>query len=232
MKHTNFDPIFEKLRQIENDELKKAVNSHGGVYRFTDDSGPCVTFPCSDSSDTAEDIRIMQVSVDDAGKIHLLGVPYGPFCADEPENEYDPDYLPLGEVGFIIDAIPGTETTKDVSQDIFIDVVTAKPTHVRKVRKDACDRIKAVMEKHDTDFILACDIDEGSSPVIEQHPFDDNNTRTLDSISLKDGKLTFSASNCSDSIDYDEDSINTDALLSVAEWLEENEDQLEENNDE
>ena len=232
MKHTNFDPIFEKLRQIEKDELKKAVNSHGGVYRFSDDSGPCVTFPCSDSSDTAEDIRIMQVSFDDTGKIHLLGVPYGPFCADEPENEYDPDYLPLGEVGFIIDAIPGTETTKDVSQDIVIDVVSAKPTHVRKVRKDACDRIKAVMEKHDTDFIHACDIDEGSSPVIEQHPFDDNNTRTLDSISLEDGKLTFSASNCSDSIDYDEDSINTDALLSVAEWLEENEDQLEENNDE
>ena len=221
MKHTNFDPIFEKLLQIEKEELKKAVSAHGGVYRFKDDFAPCVTFPCSDSSDTAEDIRIMQVSVDDSGKIHLLGVSYGPFSYDDPENEYDPDYLPLGEVGFIIDAIPDTETTKDVSQDIVINVVTAKLTDVQRLRKEACDKIKAIMKKHDIDYIDASDVDESCYPVIEKHPFDDNFTKTLDSISLDDGSLLFCASDCEDKAYFNEDEIGTDALLSVAQWLEE-----------
>ena len=232
MKHTNFDPIIERLREIETEELKQAVLAHGGLYRIDEEHRPAITFPSSNHSDTAEDVEIIQISVNDAGELCLTGRPYGPFGDSGPEIEYDLDDLPLGQLSFIINEIPETETVKDVSRNIVVEINTVKLTDLQRIRKDACDRIKAIMQRHDIDEIYATDIDEGSSPVIEQDPFDANNTRTLGSISLEDGKLTFSASNCSDSIDYDEDFINTDALVDVAEWLEENEDQLEGNDDE
>lgn len=230
MKHTDFTPIIDQLRSIEKEELKQAVLAHGGLYRIDEGHRPAITFPCSDDSDTAEDVEICQVSVNDDGNLCLTGKPYGPFGDSGPEIEYNPDYLPLGMIGFIIDEIPETNDTKDVSKKVTIN--TTVLTDIQKIRKDACDKIKAILKKHNVEEVYASDICETCTPVIEKHPFDDNFTKTLDYISIEDNSLLFEASDCEENACYNEDEIDTDALISVAQWLEEREDELDVQNNE
>lgn len=232
MKHTDFTPIIDQLRSIEKEELKQAVLAHGGLYRIDEEHRPAITFPCSDDSDTAEDVEICQVSVNDDGNLCLTGKPYGPLGDSGPEIEYNPDYLPLGMIGFIIDEIPETETIKDLSRNITINIDTVKLTDIQKIRKDACDKIKAILKKHNVEEVYASDICETCTPVIEKHPFDDNFTKTLDYISIEDNSLLFEASDCEENAYYNEDEIDTDALVSVAQWLEEREDELDVQNNE
>lgn len=230
MKHTTFDPIIERLREIETEELKQAVLAHSGRYRFEDKyNRPVITSPCSDFSDTAIDVDVCEVSVNDRGLLCIIGTEHE---GDADEIEFAPGDFAFGHLGYIIDAIPETEKVKDVSRNVVVEINTAKLTDLQKIREDACDRIKAILKKHGINTVSTWEIGPGSSPIIEAHPFDDNLTKTLDSISIKGGSLLFNASDCSGNMTFDEDCINTDALIGVAEWLEKNEDQLEGNDDE
>ncbi len=225
MKHTNFDPIINQLRNIETEELKQAVLAHGGRFRFEDkDNRPVITSPCSDFSDTAIDVDVCEVSVNDRGLLCIIGTEHE---GDADEIEFAPSDFTFGQLGYIINAIPETEKVKDVSRNVVVEINTVKLTDLQRIRKDACNRIKVIMKKHNLDEIEAAEISESYSPVIERHPFDDNLTKTLDSISLEDDELTFEASDCCDNATYDEDSISSDALLSVTQWLMENEKALE-----
>lgn len=217
MRHTDITPLLSRIRNLEKEELKKAVAAHGGLYRFDKDNRPVITSPFSDSSDTAQDIDICQASVNGEGNLCLTGIPHLEFR--DIEIEYDPDDFAPGQLSFITNDIPETDEVKDVSTDTAL---------LSSIRKHAATTIKDIMRRHGVDTVYAYDIDEGSSPVIEPNPFDDNFTKTLDSISLEDDELTFEASDCCDNATYDEDSISSDALLSVAEWLSENEDALDE----
>ena len=216
MRHTDITPLLNRVRDLEKEELKKAVAAHGGLYRFDKDNRPVITSPCSDSSDTAEDIDICQASVNEEGNLCLTGISHLDFR--DVEIEYDPDDFAPGQLSFITNDIPETDEVKDVSTDTAL---------LSSIRKHAATTIKDIMRRHGVDTVYAYDINEGSSPVIEPYPFDDNLTKTLDSISLKDDELTFEASDCYDNATYDEDSISSDALLSVTQWLMENEKALE-----
>ena len=99
---------------------------------------------------------------------------------------------------------------------------------LKVVRGQAHDAITEMLQSHGLDLVLASDIDPGSSPVVLEHPNDANNTFTLDAVGIVGSKLKFDASSCSQSAIYTEDDIPTDALLDIADWLEDNEDALRE----
>ena len=97
---------------------------------------------------------------------------------------------------------------------------------LQKIRREAIEAIKALLAKYGLEQIDAVDIDEGCSPVVRRNPDNDDMTFTLDRVVLKDGKLLFDASSCFDNATFDEDSISTDALADIQEWLEENEETI------
>ena len=96
------------------------------------------------------------------------------------------------------------------------------------IRNAAASTIKGLLAKYGIECLYASDIDAGSSPVVHRDPCDDNNTMTLDEIEVCDGALSFSASSCSDNAVFDIDTIRTDALVGIAEWLENKEGSLSE----
>lgn len=93
-----------------------------------------------------------------------------------------------------------------------------------EVRSRAVKTIKDLMNRHGLDIVYASDIDGGSSPIVREDPFDDNNTCTLDYIKIQpDGTLRFQSSSCFAEKTDDENSIPTDILIGLADWVENNE---------
>ena len=104
----------------------------------------------------------------------------------------------------------------------------SKKSKLNVLRQDAIDSIKALMKKHNLQQIDAVDIDEGSSPIIDEDTCDENLTFTLDRVKLENDSLEFDGSSSCENGNWDEESIPTDALVSISEWLEENEDTIKE----
>ena len=104
----------------------------------------------------------------------------------------------------------------------------SKKSKLNVLRQDAIDSIKALMKKHNLQQIDAVDIDEGSSPIIDEDTCDENLTFTLDRVKLENDSLEFDGSSSCENGTWDEESIPTDALVSISEWLEENEDTIKE----
>lgn len=97
---------------------------------------------------------------------------------------------------------------------------------IRRVRSLAAGRIKNLLKRHGLDAVSVSDLDVCCVPVIQSDPYDDNNSFTLDKIIVRNGDLVFAVSSCCSEHEIKEDDIDTDALLYVLEWLEENEDDL------
>ena len=96
-----------------------------------------------------------------------------------------------------------------------------------KIREDAISTIKRLVEKYGEGKIYTFDISESESPIVREDPYDSNLTYTLDNVEvLSNGNIIFSASNCFDCADFSDDILDTDTLVGIAEWLEDNEDAL------
>lgn len=104
---------------------------------------------------------------------------------------------------------------------------------IAEVRSRAVQTIKDLMNRHGLDTVYASDIDMISSPIILEDNYDGNNTYTLKYIKiLSDSTLLFRSSSCFAERNDDEDSIPTDVLAGLADWLEANEDALGEEDSE
>jgi hypothetical protein len=100
-------------------------------------------------------------------------------------------------------------------------------TKVQEVRKEAIEKIKKLMGA--LTHLNMVDIDEGSSPIVCEDKFDSNFTTTLDSIEINpNGILVFYHSSSWENGWLEENDIPTDALLDVAEYLEDNKSIIEE----
>ena len=99
-------------------------------------------------------------------------------------------------------------------------------TKVQEIRNEAINNIKALMGS--LSRLYMTDIDEGSSPVVCENNYDEDLTTTLDSIEQKEnGQLTFyHSSSCSNGW-LSESEIPTDALIDIAEFLEERKEQIQ-----
>ena len=99
-----------------------------------------------------------------------------------------------------------------------------------KIREDAISTIKRLVEKYGEGKLYTFDISESESPIVREDPYDSNLTYTLDNVDvLSNGNIIFSASNCFDCADFSDDILDTDTLVGIAEWLEDNEDALLDN---
>lgn len=108
-----------------------------------------------------------------------------------------------------------------------------KKNTIAEVRSQAVKTIKDLMNRHSLDTVYASDIDMISSPIILEDNYDGNNTYTLKYIKiLSDSTLLFRSSSCFAERNDDEDSIPTDVLAGLADWLEANEDALGEEDSE
>ena len=104
----------------------------------------------------------------------------------------------------------------------------SKKSKLNEIRQEAIDSIKALMKKHSLQQINAVDINEGSSPIIDEDTCDENLTFTLDRVKLENESLEFDGSSSCENSTWDEESIPTDALVLITDWLEENEDAIKE----
>ena len=99
---------------------------------------------------------------------------------------------------------------------------------IELIREGVLSDIKNLLGRYNLTGVNSYDIDEGCSPIIMEDEFDDNNTYVLDFLSIKNGKLSFEGSNCSGEYIWSEETIPTDALVDISDWLEEHTDELEE----
>ena len=226
MKCNSFDNILKQIRELEKDELIAAVKAHGGLYRFEDDvfaGKPVITFDTADAFEGAADVEIQQVSVNDDGFLVLTGYP-----KDDPyaEIELDPDDVAPGHLHYVTEYIPETESVKDVTKEVTLEVKETRTNSLTHLRDKAANEIKALMRKHDTEYILATDINACSVPVVIRHPFDDNHSFTLDDIRLENDNLTFGSSSSCENTSHDENDIPLEVLIEIADWLRDNENKI------
>lgn len=100
-------------------------------------------------------------------------------------------------------------------------------TKVQEIRNQAIDSIK--MSIGLSMCLEMVDIDEGNSPIVNEDRYDENLTTTLDRIEQdENGNLTFYHSSACSNGWLREDEMPTDALIDIAEFLEEHKEQIQE----
>ena len=99
---------------------------------------------------------------------------------------------------------------------------------LKQLRAQAVNDIKVIMGRHNTDNLQ---IQTSDTPVLCADVNDDNFTYTLDGIRVSDNKLVFLGSNCCDSSEWPQNIVGTDDLIFIAEWLEDNEEEIWEENE-
>ena len=101
-------------------------------------------------------------------------------------------------------------------------------TTIQMIRRSILDAIKGILVSHGVTGVLASDLDGGSAPVIRDDQLDANDSFILDSVTLRDGSLSFAASSCWREVVLDEEDMDTDALCDILDWLRSHEDALPE----
>ncbi len=94
---------------------------------------------------------------------------------------------------------------------------------LQQLREQAMKDIVAIMKKHNTDNLM---IVTGDTPVLKDDPYDNNLTYTLDGIGIHDEEIVLFGSNCCHSAEWLPDNLGTDDLVFIAEWLEDNEEEI------
>lgn len=116
MKHTDYYKQYKEIEANEYAELKKAVLAHGGEFRFQDEDGNDIDdlFPpiiCASNRhwESSCDCVVTRITVVD-GCIKVYG-----YDKDYSDEEVLLDDIEFGHISFIIDEIPETEETHDVT---------------------------------------------------------------------------------------------------------------------
>lgn len=93
-----------------------------------------------------------------------------------------------------------------------------------EIQNEALDIITNIMKESGKDTLEVSYLDD--CPIVRNNE-DDYLIYTLDSIELKkDGRLIFSASSGAENDWWDDNSIGTDILVDIAEWMEENKEDI------
>ena len=117
MKHTDFYALVRDIKRKEQQELRQALEAHGGSYSWWN----------SNTGDWENEYPIVAVNVDNMCPepmdiiIRSVFIVDGVFCFDAENKEYGhdvevraSDFFP-GHLSFIIDYIPATEDVDDVT---------------------------------------------------------------------------------------------------------------------
>lgn len=102
----------------------------------------------------------------------------------------------------------------------------------RQLKAETIGAIVSKLVENNLTEVYMTDLDESTSPIVQENELDSNLTFTLDKIELtyKDGKptLTFDASSSCENATYGTDDLSIDILIGIAEFLEDYEDELAE----
>lgn len=113
MKHSDYQAKVNELKALEYEELRRAIEAHGGSYEWDSKSGgsyPIIAINSNKSEPEPQDIEITKVTIVE-GCLKISGVDnkYG-----EPVA-FDTDDIFAGHLSFIIDYLPATDEVSDVS---------------------------------------------------------------------------------------------------------------------
>ena len=121
MRHSNFYRMYEEIDRMVESELVNAVNAHGGEYVFIHPEGHSgydgeadeksdapIILASQKNAETTEDCYVSRVTVMD-GSLMVYGFPTG--CYSTEDEDYF-DYIPHGQLMWVIDMIPEVEEVK------------------------------------------------------------------------------------------------------------------------
>lgn len=113
MKHSDYQAKVNELKALEYEELRRAIEAHGGSYEWDSKSGgsyPIIAINSNKSEPEPQDIEITKVAIVE-GCLKISGVDnkYG-----EPVK-FDAGDVFAGHLSFIIDYLPATDEVSDVS---------------------------------------------------------------------------------------------------------------------
>lgn len=116
MKHTDLYNKYREIAAIEREELKKATLAHGGEFCFFDEHGnetegttPPIVLAGNSHWGSNVDCVITRVIVVD-NYVEIYG-----YDKESDSEEMLLEDVELGHLGYIIDAIPETDSVKDVT---------------------------------------------------------------------------------------------------------------------
>ena len=113
MKHTDYQTKINEIKALECEELKLAIEAHGGCYEWGGENignAPIIAINSNKSEPEPQDIEVTKVAILD-GQLKISGV-------DNKYREpvkFDVDDIFAGHLSFIIDYIPATDEISDVS---------------------------------------------------------------------------------------------------------------------
>lgn len=124
MKHTDYQAKVNELKALEREELKRAIEAHGGSYEWDSENGgsyPIIAINSNKSEPEPQDIEVTRVTIVD-GQLKISGVDnkYG-----EPVK-FDTDDIFAGHLSFIIDYISVTDEVSDVSRSVSVPAMPDK----------------------------------------------------------------------------------------------------------
>ena len=165
------------------------------------------------------------LAIKKGNKLHLFGrIRYQRYTGVDGIERYSTDIL-ANKMEIVGDdkTVLKMETSQSEKESSTPETLAEQSTNLRRA---AIKKIEDFMNGHHIERIYASDIEEGSSPIILEDKNDGNLTYTLDQImSLADG-LYLRASNCCDTADWKAAYVNTDVLISIADWLFKNKDKF------
>lgn len=112
MKHTDFYSIIKKIKEQERRELINAVIAHGGSYNWEDEGEKPIIAVNIKYWENPTDVYITHVYIID-GNLRI----YGEDKESGVPIEIDPSDVFAGHISYIIDMIPETKSTKEVSSE-------------------------------------------------------------------------------------------------------------------
>ena len=109
--------------------------------------------------------------------------------------------------------------------------ISAKKMNLKlqKIKLELLQSILVIMNENHLDSLYISDIDMGCSPIIQEDDFDENNTYTLDKISLlPDNRISFDGSSSFANYTWVGENIPTDALVGILEFLKDHLEEIKE----
>ena len=98
---------------------------------------------------------------------------------------------------------------------------------LNELRDEIVKHIKDIVNSVGGELYIT-DISEGTSPILQEDPDYENNTYTLDKLEVHFGNLHLDGSSSYSNFTWTEDNLSLDALVGVAEFLDDYEEEINE----
>ena len=118
MKHSNYQTKINEIKALECEELKLAIEAHGGCYEWGGENignAPIIAIKSNKSEPEPQDIEVTKVAILD-GQLKISGVAN----KNREPVKFGVDDIFAGHLSFIIDYIPATDEVSDVSQSVSV----------------------------------------------------------------------------------------------------------------